>query len=107
MWTRGKEKATIALIGALIVGAGVGAFLLSRSQGGLKNHLVFGFWLIVGCGLFLMVIVGTILILTGSRPVPQGTCAACGYNLEGNESGVCPECGTHVTESTSPGTDER
>jgi hypothetical protein len=23
-----------------------------------------------------------------------GHCAKCGYNLSGNESGVCPECGT-------------
>lgn len=28
--------------------------------------------------------------------VPAGAprCAACGYNLTGNMSGVCPECGT-------------
>ena len=28
-----------------------------------------------------------------------GHCAACGYNLSGNVSGTCPECGT----STSAG----
>jgi len=26
----------------------------------------------------------------------RGLCAKCGYNLEGNTSGVCPECGTRV-----------
>lgn len=24
----------------------------------------------------------------------RGHCAECGYSLEGNESGICPECGT-------------
>ena len=32
---------------------------------------------------------------------PQGHCQTCGYNLTGNTSGVCPECGT-PTDSTSP-----
>ncbi len=37
------------------------------------------------------------------RPFPEGFCKACFYNLEGNQSGVCPECGTAVaTESPSP-----
>src|SRR5438067_138938 len=26
----------------------------------------------------------------------DGSCAKCGYNLTGNTSGVCPECGTAV-----------
>ncbi len=25
-----------------------------------------------------------------------GLCLSCGYDLTGNESGVCPECGTEV-----------
>jgi len=27
----------------------------------------------------------------------RGKCIRCGYDLTGNESGVCPECGTEVT----------
>jgi hypothetical protein len=30
-----------------------------------------------------------------------GCCAHCGYNLTGNVTGVCPECGSHV-ESGAP-----
>ena len=30
------------------------------------------------------------------RAHQQGRCAICGYNLTGNTSGVCPECGTPV-----------
>ena len=26
----------------------------------------------------------------------RGVCAGCGYNLTGNESGVCPECGNKI-----------
>ena len=30
------------------------------------------------------------------RRVPQGRCRQCDYDLTGNTSGVCPECGTAV-----------
>ena len=29
-------------------------------------------------------------------PVPPPLCRKCGYNLTGNVSGVCPECGTPI-----------
>jgi hypothetical protein len=29
-----------------------------------------------------------------------GHCRRCGYNLTGNVSGRCPECGTRLTECT-------
>lgn len=28
--------------------------------------------------------------------IPAGHCTTCGYNLTGNTSGVCPECGSGV-----------
>jgi hypothetical protein len=28
----------------------------------------------------------------------RGLCILCGYSLIGNESGVCPECGTSISE---------
>ena len=31
-----------------------------------------------------------------------GLCRDCGYNLTGNESGVCPECGTAVVQGIQP-----
>jgi len=34
-----------------------------------------------------------ILWLTGRKRHPRGTCSKCGYNLTGNVSGRCPECG--------------
>ncbi len=33
------------------------------------------------------------------RPSPPGHCKSCGYDLTGNVSGVCSECGVAVPES--------
>ncbi len=35
-----------------------------------------------------------------------GLCERCGYNLTGNVSGVCPECGTPITATSTPPSDE-
>ena len=36
-------------------------------------------------------------LIREGRPLhPLGHCQQCGYNLTGNVSGVCPECGTEV-----------
>ena len=32
------------------------------------------------------------------RRTPPGHCQTCGYNLTGNVSGICPECGTPVPQ---------
>jgi hypothetical protein len=34
-------------------------------------------------------------------PDDDGLCQECGYNLTGNVSGICPECGTKVNEVNS------
>jgi hypothetical protein len=36
-------------------------------------------------------------LLRGHRRLRRGCCPACGYDLTGNTSGTCPECGTAVT----------
>ena len=33
------------------------------------------------------------LVLAGGDRQPGNLCRTCGYDLTGNESGVCPECG--------------
>lgn len=37
--------------------------------------------------------VPTLILAHRSRRPPPGHCRACGYNLFGNTSGACPECG--------------
>lgn len=41
----------------------------------------------------------TIWMWWRDRPVPPGCCTKCGYDLTGNTTGVCPECGD-VIEGT-------
>lgn len=35
------------------------------------------------------------------RRVREGLCVRCGYNLTGNVSGVCPECGVQVPDGST------
>ena len=38
----------------------------------------------------------TYILWRRDRRYPPGHCQECGYNLTGNVSGVCPECGTKI-----------
>ncbi|MDM8007650.1 MAG: hypothetical protein QUV05_16035 [Phycisphaerae bacterium] len=38
----------------------------------------------------------TVYLFWHDRRIPPGHCQSCGYNLTGNVSGVCPECGEKV-----------
>ena len=51
----------------------------------------------------LILIAGSFLVeaMKKRRP-PAGVCAKCSYDLTGNMSGVCPECGT-AAEPYVPG----
>ena len=55
-----------------------------------KHYRWFPLW-----PLFLLPAVGTVVLYWRHRPRP-GLCRNCRYNLTGNVSGVCPECGTEV-----------
>jgi len=55
----------------------------------------------------VLAIVGAIAIavtrsITRSRVKSAGQCAHCGYNLTGNVSGVCPECGMKIALADAP-----
>ena len=46
---------------------------------------------------FLAIVLPTALLFwLDRRRIPPGHCQKCGYNLTGNVSGVCPECGEKV-----------
>ena len=40
-------------------------------------------------------VTAVLFIMNRRRRIPPGHCR-CGYNLTGNVSGVCPECGTEI-----------
>lgn len=43
----------------------------------------------------------------GWRPPRRHRCAVCGYNLRGNTSGRCPECGWQIPRGVVPALDEQ
>jgi predicted amidophosphoribosyltransferase len=43
--------------------------------------------------LLFFAIPATWLYWRDRRHIPPGHCQSCGYNLTGNVSGICPECG--------------
>lgn len=57
--------------------------------GGLSDTVHIPIWIPGVC----LILLGSALWFFGSRAVP-GFCRKCGYDLTGNASGRCPECGT-------------
>jgi hypothetical protein len=55
------------------------------------------FWL-----LCLPILLVTAVLWYLKPVVPAGHCRKCGYNLKGNVSGRCPECGMPVPQSKAP-----
>lgn len=39
----------------------------------------------------------------GASPRARNGCSRCGYDLTGNVSGVCPECGTPIATAVADG----
>lgn len=42
---------------------------------------------------------GVVIVISDWRapgPRPKGLCKNCEYDLRGNASGICPECGTRI-----------
>ena len=48
---------------------------------------------------FIVFAIPTAIMWYRDRRPPPGHCRTCRYDLTGNESGVCPECGTEVAEA--------
>ncbi len=60
-------------------------------------------WRVGAIVLDIAIMFFVVLLLRTSQPFrprkpkyAAGFCEACGYNLRGNRSGVCPECGTPI-----------
>jgi hypothetical protein len=53
--------------------------------------------------LIIMLATATALLWYRDRRIPSGHCEQCGYNLTGNVSGICPECGTAIDKDSKVG----
>ena len=59
-----------------------------------RTDLWFPLWIV-----FAAVSVPTAIIWIWSSPPRPGHCVSCGYDLTGNKSGRCPECGTPTADA--------
>ncbi len=55
-------------------------------------------WIIPAWMIFVAIGLPTVFLWWLDRRSPPGHCPRCGYNLTGNVSGRCPECGVVVSE---------
>ena len=59
-------------------------------------HLGFPAWLAI-----LAVALPTAILWYRDRRPPKGHCQRCGYDLTGNVTGVCPECGSRAIRKST------
>ena len=54
-------------------------------------------WVVVPLWLpFVLVVGATAFLWLFDRRIPVGLCISCRYDLTGNTTGICPECGAHA-----------
>ena len=101
-----RQKTAYQVLGPAVPGPG---WSFMRQRGGLglkwyeyravrswKTTLVIPLWIPFVAPLAI----ATLTHFVGRPRRRRGHCANCGYNLHGNTSGRCPECGTECAKST-------
>jgi hypothetical protein len=83
----------VSAISGLISGV-LGILLIRHLAGGPDEPWIVALFIIVG---FVVAWVSGLSFLKPRRPKDPDHCQRCDYDLTGNVSGVCPECGTKVT----------
>lgn len=72
----------------------IGSFNISTNSYGIPRSNIAP---VIGCDVILVLpslLILTRLIFRGWPTRAPGLCVSCGYDLTGNTSGICPECGT-------------
>lgn len=69
-----------------------------RMPGMPPMDVVYGLGTAIVIGLVLIFLAACIPPRRRAKPSkhPPGHCRSCGYDLTGNVSGVCPECGSQI-----------
>jgi hypothetical protein len=85
---------------------GLGVSLVDVAAGRTGNIVVIvmaTISLLAGLSVFACAIGFSIRFVPGTEPPRINACPKCSYNLKGNTSGVCPECGTEVSGKAGQG----
>lgn len=59
--------------------------------------------LLISVGIAICVLDGFGIMFLRRKGAPRGHCRACGYDLTGNVSGICPECGKPIAPHSAGG----
>ena len=98
-----RRKSRMRRCAAIVVLSAMGLALTMLGRGDAWRRLLDddpGGWGVIG------ILMGTALFAQAMlhRPRRAGACGSCGYDLRGNVSGVCPECGSNVVAENSKST---
>jgi hypothetical protein len=74
-----------------------GCWAINGKPHAVTRLLVLPLWILLA-----LVAGPTLLFWRIDRRIAPGHCECCGYNLTGNVSGICPECGTPVKRQGGP-----
>lgn len=69
---------------------------IMRARGKSIYYIASPLWFLFICA--MLGLLGTLCVRRRGQGYPAGHCRSCGYNLTGNVSGRCPECGCAVSE---------
>lgn len=75
------------------------SWLRFTSYGGVRCNLAFNLWM----PLPAVTLIAIWLLYRDRRRIVPGCCVRCGYDLFGNVSGICPECGTPIIAAKMAG----
>lgn len=86
------------LVGVPALGAmpSLPSTLIVLSAGGDELGINIRIFAIYCTNLFAFTLIGWLLSLGIKNGAPENACRVCAYDLRGNESGICPECGTSI-----------
>lgn len=106
VWRSARERPAEMMLALALVAIVANAMLISLYfRQHLDTYLKEQFELGAITG-FLLLVSGVLLLVARKwalKPLAPGlSCEACGYNLTGNNSGICPECGNPIADSSAP-----
>ncbi len=99
LWGRPSTPKRYALVGALagLVLGLLEALVTSVGASDFWQQVRLHFSQFGGACPFLGALIGYVIATRAERHrIPPGHCRKCGYNLTGNVSGRCPECGATI-----------